>query len=65
MRFLEEKRGLGGRKTPPFAGAKRRGRNREEADKIGWRISSFSFFVNSFFPVQTFFSAFSIFSPTA
>jgi hypothetical protein len=37
-----------GRKTPPFAGAKRRGRNREEAIEIGLSLYRFSPSVNYF-----------------
>jgi hypothetical protein len=46
----------GKRKTPPFAGAKRRGRNREEAVLMRERIMYFPHLVKPFLPLESFFS---------
>jgi hypothetical protein len=54
MELLREKKAVvaGGQKTPPFARAKRRGRNREEAKSTG-SLTDIAPYVNLFLVIFT------------
>src|SRR5262249_20938391 len=49
-----------GKKTPPFAGAKRRGRDREKAEKLGEKVIHVPPVVNSIFSEKVDFAYFSL-----